>query len=137
MSDTNIKNKQNKHKYVLRENIDGIDSFSREISRRSGFSLKDIRTILDVITDIFSDAITSSLSINITNLLSLYPQIIPPRTGVNAYKSRMTGEKVIEEFPEARRYIIRLSKGLRDLSKSSFNNQDEQEDSSDSFNLED
>ena len=104
---------------------------------RSTQLILSLRIIIQVIIDIFQDSITSSLSINITNLLSLYPQIIPPRTGVNAYKSRISGSKVIEEFPEARRYIIRLSKGLRDLSKSSFNNQDEQEDSSDSFNLED
>lgn len=93
---------------------------AREIARRTGFSMKAIKVIINVIIDIFHEAIDKQLEISIPGLLRLYHQTLPARRGVNAYLSKIAGETVYQDFPESRRTIIRLAAIQRKNSKQRF-----------------
>jgi len=48
------------------------DEFIREVSRRSGRTLKDVRLVWDCVEDIFDDAIRAETELNIRGFGKLY-----------------------------------------------------------------
>ena len=91
------------------------DDFIRELAERAGFTMSDTKIFLRTMQEIFEDAIAQSISIKIRGFLSLHVQDIDSFTGINAYKTRMSGEKVIETFPPSKRVVIKAALNLRDL----------------------
>lgn len=109
-----------KRRRLLTEPLIGIIDFTKELSRRSGYSQKSLRVVLEKMIEIFEDSIDYGLDVEITGFIKLYHQVLPPYNGVNAFKTRQTGKIVREDFDESQRSVIRLSKELRDRSKKRF-----------------
>jgi nucleoid DNA-binding protein len=91
------------------------DDFIRELAERAGFTMSDTKIFLRTMQEVFEDAIAQSISIKIRGFLSLHVQNIDSFTGINAYKTRISGEKVIETFPPSKRVVIKAALNLRDL----------------------
>lgn len=108
------------NKRKLTGDLNGKDAIVRELSRRTRYPMTSIRIMYDALADIFEDAVLQEKDINMTNILSLIHKTMPPYNGVNAYKTRMTGEIVREDFPESKRIILRLGQTLRKLAKKEY-----------------
>ena len=97
------------------DSILDTDEFIRELAERAGFTMSDTKIFLRTMQEVFEDAIAQSISIKIRGFLSLHVQDIGSFTGINAYKTRMSGEKVIETVPPSKRVVIKAALNLRDL----------------------
>jgi nucleoid DNA-binding protein len=91
------------------EELNGKHDFIEEVARRAKFTQGDVRIILNVIIDIFEEAVRDRKGIFVYGLGRLYFQTIPERKG-----SKLFGERMI---PESIRPMFRLSKKLRSLHK--------------------
>ena len=91
------------------EDINGKDEFIKMVAERARFTQKDVRIIVDVIIDIFRDAIKSRARIFIGGLGTLYIQKLPARKS-----SKLFGEK---DLPASERVIFRISEVLRESIK--------------------
>ena len=91
------------------------DDFVRELASRAGFTMSDTKVFLKTMQEIFEDAITEGVEIKVRGLFNLSIQKIKPFGGVNARKTRLTGEIVHEDYPEGRRLVLSAAINLRDL----------------------
>lgn len=119
-----------KRRRLLTEPIVGRRGLIRELSKRTGFSMKSLNVVIDALIEIFYDAVSDGIPIVITSWLSLYHQRIESYEGVNAYLTRTNPDKKIirQVFEPSQRSVIRLSKNLRDLSKGKFKERLDEED---------
>lgn len=90
-------------------------AFIRELADRAGFSIADTKVFMDNFTGLIADSIEQGIDIDLRGLFHLYIQNIKSFTGINAYLTRQTGEKVVETFPKSKRVIIKLSTNMTDL----------------------
>ena len=91
------------------------DDFIRELAERAGFTKGDTKIFLRAMQEIFEDAIIQNVSIRIRGFLNLIVKDVKGFKGVNAYKSRVSGEVVSEEFAPSKRVVITAGINLRDL----------------------
>jgi hypothetical protein len=91
------------------------DDFVRELSTRAGFTMSDTKVFLKTMREIFEDAITEGVPIIVRGLFSLSIQTLKPFRGVNARKTRLSGEIVHEDYPEGKRLVLSAAINLRDL----------------------
>lgn len=100
---------------AIEYNIMNTEEVVSELSERAGFTKSDTRVFLNTLQEIFEDAIIQNVSIRIRGFLNLVVKDIKGFTGVNAYKTRISGQRVVEDFPPSKKVIITAGINLRDL----------------------
>lgn len=100
---------------IHEDNVMNTEEFIAEFSERAGFTKSDTRVFLKTMQEIFEDAILQNVSIRIRGFLNLIVKDIKGFTGVNAYKTRISGKRVVEEFPPSKKVVITAGINLRDL----------------------
>jgi nucleoid DNA-binding protein len=100
---------------IHEDNIMNTEEFVAELSERAGFTKSDTKVFLNTMQEIFEDAILQNVSIRIRGFLNLIIKDIKGFTGVNAYKTRISGQKVVEEFSPSKKVVITAGINLRDL----------------------
>ena len=118
-----------KYRMRLIRPISGKKSLARELARRTGYTLYSLENMIDALKAIFEDAVVQEYDIEVQDLFFLLHSTMPPYNGVNAYKTRMTGKIVREDFPESKRIILRLSGKLRKLAKKVYDGNRDKENS--------
>jgi len=99
------------------------DTFVRELSIQTGFSMQDTRVFLDGFVKIFEKAILSGVPLSIRGLGHLTFSTVAPRRGFNARAFQLASKDnpnvnkndFYTDFPEAMRINFQLSANLRDL----------------------
>ena len=111
--------------------IEGKRDLIREIGRRTGYTHRSLKVILDTISDIMEDAVYQEYDIVVPDIFVLKYHTIKPYRGVNAYKTRMnpTKEIIYEDYPEGRRVVFHLSLKLRKLAKEIYDKKRKKENS--------
>lgn len=118
-----------KYRMRLLHPINGKKDLARELARRTGYTLYSLENMIDALKSIFEDAVVQEYDIEVMDLFSLIHSTMPPYNGVNAYKTRITGKIVREDFPESKRIILRLAHGLRGLAKKVYDGNRDKENS--------
>ena len=78
------------------------DAFVSEIASRANFTKKDVEIILDVMRDIFIDAVMNNGVIKVRGLFKLYSQVLPARKGRGGIS-----------LPPTTRVIMRVAENIR------------------------
>lgn len=104
-------------KQTLTEDINTKDDLIRLISSRSGFTISDTQILLDTLIEIFAEACQQRLEINVYGWLKLTHTLLPKRIGSKPTRGKKGFSEKIE-LGESTRSNIKISKNLRELSKS-------------------
>jgi nucleoid DNA-binding protein len=102
------------------------DTFIKEVSVETGFTIADTRIFVDAVQKVFEKAILNGMPLSIRGLGHLTFSTVAPRRGFNAsaYKNAFkenpeaNKDDFYQEFPEAIRMNFQLSQNLRDLLRS-------------------
>jgi len=80
----------------------------REIANRAGFTIGDVKIIIDTLIDLFEEVALLKGSMRIDNMISMFVKELPTREGYNPKTKQR------EKFPPTSRIYVRVSENIRD-----------------------